>query len=81
MVFVIGGERLPAMRNLCAAHSETFDMLLSDSWRDTARGADIALEKLIDIGEGVVTAPDVRCVLDWCHGGALGCAPRVRSVH
>ena len=53
VVFVVGRERLPAMRCLCAAASETFDMLLGDSWRDgSARGADVVLEELIDIEDG-----------------------------
>ena len=41
VVFVVGGERLPALRHLCAGHSEPLGMLFGDGWRDESHGGDV----------------------------------------
>ena len=41
VVFVVGGERLPALRHLCAGHSEPLGMLFGDGWGDKSHGGDV----------------------------------------
>ena len=34
VVFVVGDERIPALRHLCAAHSCVLDMMFGEGWRE-----------------------------------------------
>ena len=34
VVFVVGGERIPALRHLCAAHSCVLGMMFGEGWRE-----------------------------------------------
>ena len=73
VVFVVAGERIPALRHLCAAHSPVFDTLMfGDAWRTSGEpGPDVIVEDVIQISGMAVTAEAFRCVLEWTHGARV----------
>jgi hypothetical protein len=70
VVFVVGGKRLPALRQLCALHSEPLAMLFhGDCWRDEPHGGDVDVGTAVQLDGGVVSPRVFGAVLDWVYGG------------
>ena len=51
VVFVVNGERLPALRHLCAAHSEPLAMMFGEDWRSHVHSGDIDVDTVVVLGD------------------------------
>ena len=69
VVFVVGGTRLPALRHLCALHSEPLAMLFGEDWRDRPHGGDLDVGALVQLDGDVLTPLVFGAVLDFVHSG------------
>ena len=73
--FVVGGERLLALRGLCAAHSPVLAMLFGDDWNREPGGGEIDVAAHIQMARAAVTADTFRPVLQWIHTGRTTLTP------
>ena len=69
VVFVVQGERLHALRLLCCVHSEIFENVFGEGWRETVRGDDVDVGSVVQLGGPPVGAAAFRIILEWCHSG------------